>query len=351
MKTVKVSASREYDVIIGGEILSDADSYIEKALGGRPKLAVITDDRVNSLHGEALNKALCGFETVKFVFKNGEASKNINVYGEILEFLAENSITRTDAVVAFGGGVVGDMAGFAASTYLRGIRFVQIPTTLLAMVDSSVGGKTAIDLRAGKNLCGTFWQPSLVLCDHTLLSTLPDEIFSDGMAEVIKYGVIRDSSLFDELLCKNVRRDPEAVIARCVEIKRDVVNEDERDTGVRALLNFGHTAAHGIEKLSGYSISHGRAVGIGMVIAARGAAKAGICPYSAVDDIIKAVRLYGLEENCDFSASGLSEIAFSDKKRAGSSITLVLPERIGSCILKKIPVSELSGFFEMGMEK
>ncbi|MBQ4066605.1 MAG: 3-dehydroquinate synthase [Clostridia bacterium] len=349
MEIVKVSASREYDVIIGGGILSAADGYIEKALGGRPRLAVITDDRVNSLHGESLERALSGFDTVKFVFKNGEASKNIRVYGEILEFLAENSITRTDAIVAFGGGVVGDMAGFAASTFLRGIRFVQIPTTLLAMVDSSVGGKTAIDLLAGKNLCGTFWQPSLVLCDWHLLSTLTDEIFSDGMAEVIKYGIIRDRELFERLLLGGVREDPEAVIARCVSIKRDVVNEDERDTGVRALLNFGHTAAHGIEKLSNYEITHGRAVGAGMVIAARGAASRGICSDSVTEDIIKAVRLYGLCDKCDFSAEEISEVSLSDKKRAGGSITLVLPERIGSCILKKIPVEDLTNFFRSGL--
>ncbi|MBE6587981.1 MAG: 3-dehydroquinate synthase [Ruminococcaceae bacterium] len=349
METVKVSASREYDVIIGADILSDADGYIEKALGGRPRLAIITDDKVYSLHGEALESALSGFDTVKFVFKNGEASKNIRVYGEILEFLAENSITRTDAIVAFGGGVVGDIAGFAASTFLRGIRFVQIPTTLLAMVDSSVGGKTAIDLEAGKNLCGTFWQPSLVLCDWKLLSTLEDATFSDGMAEVIKYGVIRDRELFERLLMGGVREDPEAVIARCVSIKRDVVNEDERDTGVRALLNFGHTAAHGIEKLSNYEITHGRAVGAGMVIAARGAAKLGLCSPDVVEDIIKAVRLYGLTESCEFSAEGLCEISLSDKKRAGGTITLVLPEKVGSCILKKIPVEELCPFFESGL--
>ena len=349
MEKIKVSASREYEVIIHGGILADAGKYIESALKGRPKLAVITDDRVDSLHSPALESALSGFEFVKFVFKNGEASKNISVYGEILEFLAENNITRTDAIVAFGGGVVGDMAGFAASTFLRGIRFVQIPTTLLAMVDSSVGGKTAIDLRAGKNLCGTFWQPSLVLCDPHLLRTLEDETFSDGMAEVIKYGVIRDRSLFDTLLEKNVKDDPEAVIARCVAIKRDVVNEDERDTGVRALLNFGHTAAHGIEKLSSYEITHGRAVGAGMVIAARGAASLGLCDESVIDDIIKAVKLYGLTDKCDFSAEGLASVSLSDKKRAGGSITLVLPEKVGSCILKKIPVEELTSFYEKGL--
>ena len=349
MERIKVSASREYDVIIDGGILRDAGKYIESALGGRPKLAIITDDRVDSLHGEALEAALSDFEYVKFVFKNGEASKNIKIYGEILEFLAENDITRTDAIVAFGGGVVGDMAGFAASTFLRGIRFVQIPTTLLAMVDSSVGGKTAIDLGAGKNLCGTFWQPSLVLCDPCLLRTLEDETFSDGMAEVIKYGVIRDRSLFDTLLERNVKEDPAAVIARCVAIKRDIVNEDERDTGVRALLNFGHTAAHGIEKLSDYKITHGRAVGAGMVIAARGASALGLCGQRVTDDSIKALKLYGLTDKCDFSAEGLASVSLSDKKRAGDSITLVLPEKVGCCILKRIPIEELCSFYEKGL--
>ncbi len=351
MKILKVSASRSYDICIGEGILSNAGTYIEKALEGRPRLAVITDDIVDSLYSEKLEAALSGFDTVKYVFKNGEESKNINTYGEILEFLAKNSITRTDAIIAFGGGVVGDMAGFAASTFLRGIRFVQIPTTLLAMVDSSVGGKTAIDLLVGKNLCGSFWQPSLVICDHTLLKTLPDEVFSDGMAEVIKYGVIRDRALFDILVKKDVRSDPEDVIARCVEIKRDIVKDDERDTGVRALLNFGHTAAHGIEKLSGYKISHGRAVGAGMVIASRCAAKQGICDFSVVSDIIGLLKLYGLTEGFDFDPEDMAAAALSDKKRAGSSITLVLPERIGSCIFKKVPVDSLGDFFKSGMEE
>lgn len=350
MERIKVLASREYEVIVGRHILRDAGKYITEALSGHPRLAIITDDRVDSLHGAALENALCDFETVKFVFKNGEGSKNIKTYGEILEFLADNNITRTDAIVAFGGGVVGDMAGFAASTFLRGIRFIQIPTTLLAMVDSSVGGKTAIDLGAGKNLCGTFWQPSLVICDHSLLETLDDETFSDGMAEVIKYGVIRDRKLFDTLIETNVKADPEWVIARCISIKRDIVNEDERDTGVRALLNFGHTAAHGIEKLSDYEITHGRAVGMGMVIAARGAERIGLCDESVVFDIIKALRLYGLTETCDFSANDLCTHSLSDKKRAGSSITLVLPERTGSCILKKIPIDNLCTFYEKGLE-
>lgn len=349
MKIVKVSASREYDVIIGRGILGDAGEYIKATVGKDCRIAVVTDDIVDGLYGEALSCALCGFETVKFVFKNGEESKNIRTYGDILEFLCENKITRTDVIVAFGGGVVGDMAGFAAATYLRGIRFIQIPTTLLSMVDSSVGGKTAIDLDGGKNLCGSFWQPSIVICDHTLLRTLSDEIFADGMAEVIKYGVIGDRALFDTLLDGDVRRDPEEVIARCVEMKRDIVALDERDTGVRGLLNFGHTAAHGIEKQSGYKISHGKAVGMGMVIAALGAQSLGMCSPDVADEIITALSLYGLPTDCPYTAQELFESALSDKKRAGDSITLVLPERTGKCVLKKIDINKVKPFFEKGL--
>lgn len=349
MKCVSVTASRKYDVLIGGNIIKDGKKFIEEALGGRPRLAVITDDRVDGLHGKTLETALSGFDVVKFVFKNGEESKNIKTFGKILEFLAENNITRTDAVVAFGGGVVGDIAGFAASTFLRGIRFIQIPTTLLAMVDSSVGGKTAIDLEGGKNLCGTFWQPSLVLCDYSFLSTLPDEIFSDGMAEVIKYGVIRDRSLFDLLLKENAKKNIEEIIARCVSIKRDIVNEDEKDTGIRAMLNFGHTAAHSIEKLSGFEISHGRAVGIGMVIASKGAEKMGVCKKETTEEIIKAVKLYGLDTECPFSAKDVYSISLSDKKRSGEYITLVLPEETGKCILKKIHIDHTGAFFQSAL--
>ena len=348
MRKVRVTASRSYDVLIGENIVLDAGKYIEEALGGRPRLAVITDDRVNGLHGDTLERSLLGFDFVKFVFKNGERSKNIGTYGEILEFLAENNITRTDAVVAFGGGVVGDIAGFAASTFLRGIRFIQIPTTLLAMVDSSVGGKTAIDLDGGKNLCGTFWQPSLVLCDHSFLSTLPDEIFSDGMAEVIKYGVIRDRDLFELLIKEDAKKNMEEVIQRCVSIKRDIVNEDERDLGSRALLNFGHTAAHSIEKISGFD---GRAVGMGMIIASRGAESMGICKKDTTEDIIKAVKLYGLDTDCPYSAKDIYSISLSDKKRSGEYITLVLPERTGECILKKIHINDAGAFFEGALTK
>ncbi len=349
MKTVRCRASVAYDIVIGEGVLEKSAELLNKALGSKPRLAVITDDRVDSLHGDALDEALLGFETVKYVFPNGEGSKNIKTYGEILEFLCENSITRNDVIVAFGGGVCGDMAGFAAATYLRGIRFVQIPTTLLAMVDSSVGGKTAIDLAGGKNLCGAFWQPSLVICDPLLLKTLPEDIFADGMAEVIKYGVMGDSELFSALLEKSIPGGAEEMIARCVSVKRDIVEEDERESGVRALLNFGHTAAHAIEKLSDFEISHGRAVGMGMVIAARSAARDGLCSADLAEKVEKAVRLWGLDVSCPYGAAQMAECALKDKKRSGDKIKLILPEKEGKCVISSVFVSELCRFFEKGL--
>lgn len=314
------------------------------------RIAVVTDDTVNRLYGDALAQALDGIDAVKFVFPAGEDSKSIATYSALLEFLAQHQLTRTDAILAFGGGVVGDLAGFAAATYLRGIPFIQVPTTLLAAVDSSVGGKTAVDLAAGKNLCGAFWQPHLVLCDYTLLDTLSDEIFADGMAEVIKYGVMRDAALFQRLH-QPVRPDPEDVIAACVAIKRDIVEEDERDCGVRALLNFGHTAAHGIELCSNYQISHGRAVAVGMVIASRGACKLGLCQGDVADRLCELLTQYQLPIRCDFSPRQLAQAALSDKKRAGDTITLILPEEMGLCVPYKISVSHLEDFFWAGMEE
>ena len=345
MKTVRVNASRSYDVHIGRGILESLGDHVRSIFRPGVRLAVVTDDTVDALHGAALEAALCGIDHVKFVFPAGEASKNIHTYGALQEFLAEQQLTRRDGIIAFGGGVVGDLAGFAAATYLRGIPFIQVPTTLLAASDSSVGGKTAIDLGAGKNLCGAFWQPELVLCDYTLLDTLPEEIFADGMAEVIKYGVIRDAALFARLH-QPVRPDPEDVLASSIGIKRDVVEADEREGGVRMLLNFGHTAAHGIEKCSNYEISHGRAVAAGMVLAAKGAAKRGLCAPSVAEEIAALLKIHGLPTDCPFTAAELAEAALADKKRAGSTITLIVPERIGSCVPYKIDVKELERFYE-----
>lgn len=342
MKTVRVSASKEYDVVIGSGIL---DSLGEKcvSLFGKSRAAVITDSNVAPLWLDKTVASLenAGIATVTFVFPAGEESKNKETLFEILEFMAENKLTRTDFAVALGGGVTGDTTGLAASLYLRGIDFVQVPTTLLSAVDSSVGGKTAVNLTAGKNLMGAFAQPSLVLCDTETLGTLSADIFADGMAEVIKYGVIFDKDLFDRVRNGIVKSDTEDIIARCVELKRDVVAKDEFDKGDRQLLNFGHTMAHAIEKCSDFETSHGKAVAIGMVIAAKAANALGWSDENCTQAIVDANKNNALPCECDFSADELSTAALSDKKRAGDSITFVVPRKIGECYLKKIPVEDI----------
>ncbi len=349
MKTVTVSASKTYDILIGSSLFTDAGRYITPFIKGGTAV-VVSDDKVDALYGKQLVAALSatGLRVIKYVFKNGEASKNAGTFVSLLNFLAENGVTRSDAIIALGGGVVGDLSGFAASSYMRGIRFVQIPTTLLAAVDSSVGGKTAIDLDAGKNLAGAFYQPELVLCDYSLLDTLEDDVFTDGLAEVIKYGVIADSNLF-AMLKVPAKPQLEEIITRCVTIKRDIVDADEFETGPRKLLNFGHTAGHAVEHLSDYSISHGRAVAIGMAVMARACAKNGICSDADAREIVELIELNGLPVTTERTAAELARAALSDKKRSGSTITLTVPERIGSCVLKDIPVDELENLFALGL--
>lgn len=342
MKTVRVSASKEYDVVIGSGIL---DSLGKKcvSLFGKSRSAIITDSNVAPLWLDKVSESLkhAGIDVISYIFPAGEESKNIPTLTGILEFMAENRLTRTDFAVALGGGVTGDMTGLAASLYLRGIDFVQVPTTLLAAVDSSVGGKTAVNLTAGKNLMGAFAQPSLVLCDTDTLRTLSDSIFADGMAEVIKYGVIFDKELFDAVKKGNVKNNIENIIARCVELKRDVVAKDEFDKGDRQLLNFGHTLAHSIEKCSRFEVPHGKAVAIGMVIAAKAGNALGWSETDCTDEIIEANMNNGLPCKCFFSPEALADAALSDKKRAGDTITFVVPKKIGECYLKKISVKDI----------
>ncbi|MBQ7355397.1 MAG: 3-dehydroquinate synthase [Clostridia bacterium] len=345
---IPVPASRPYDVLIERGSLAHAGELIRPVLGDR-RLGILTDDTVDALYGEKLVSALAeaGYDAVKFTIPHGEESKNPENLFAFLSFLAEHHLTRTDALVALGGGVVGDLCGLAAALYLRGVEFVQIPTTLLAAVDSSVGGKTAVDIPAGKNLVGAFWQPSLVICDPDTLLTLPEDTFRDGCAEVIKYGVILDGAFFEQL--KTPLNAAETIksclldkaIARCVEIKRDVVAEDEFDRGLRGLLNFGHTLGHGIEKESNFTITHGSAVAKGSVIAAKLAVKLGLCDQAVTDGITEILTDYGFDLSCPYSAEALYNAALSDKKRAGGNITLILPEAIGKCILHKMPCEDL----------
>ena len=344
MITVTIDASKQYDIQIGAGILHTIGQET-RSLGKAEKVCIVSDSNVWPLYGEIVAKSLEieGFDVISFVFPAGEESKNSTVYLELMNFLAESQLTRTDILIALGGGVVGDLCGFTAATYLRGIRFIQIPTTLLSAVDSSVGGKTAIDLPAGKNLCGAFCQPSLVLCDTDTLNTLPHEIFLDGCAEVIKYGVLYDAEFFRYLEETGPDFDREKVIARCVELKRNVVMADEFDTGERMKLNLGHTIGHGVEAMSNFTLSHGKAVAIGMSIVA----KASHCPDA--DRIIRCLQQFSLPVTVSYCADDIFRYTLSDKKRSGSSLRLIIPISIGNCQIVPTPVEEIRSFIQAGL--
>ena len=342
-RTIDVSASRCYNIHIGRGLLAAVGELVRPLLGNC-RLAVLTDSNVDALYGNAMMQHLAsaGYDACKYVIPAGEASKCADNLLAFLNFLAREQITRSDAVIAFGGGVVGDLGGLSASLYLRGIKYIQVPTTLLAAVDSSVGGKTAIDIPAGKNLVGSFYQPSMVCCDTALMDTLPAEIYRDGCAEVIKYGMILDATLYDTL--HTLPFDREAVVARCVEIKRDVVQQDEFDNGIRGLLNFGHTFGHAIEKLSNFGVSHGEAVAKGMVIAAKIAPLCGLCDVA--DELSALLVEYGFDITCGYSACEIYDALLSDKKRRGGNISVVLPRAVGDCVLHTLPVEELKGLLQ-----
>lgn len=350
MRTVKVHASSTYDILIGAGLLSETGERI-KSLFGCVKACIVTDDTVDTLYSRKVEASLSAenITFVKFTIPHGEASKNADNLISLLEFLAQNRLTGSDIIIALGGGVVGDLAGFAAGIYLRGIKFIQVPTTLLAAVDSSVGGKTAIDLKAGKNLAGVFHQPSLVICDTTTLDTLSPETFSDGCAEVIKYGVINDIDFFEYLEKNDIKENIDFVIESCVTNKAKIVNVDEFDKGIRQLLNLGHTIGHAIEICSSLTITHGQAVAIGMMIATKIAIALDLCPEEDLRRIETVLEKVGLPTKTDFTAKELASVATADKKRAGDKINLILPHGIGNCQPVKINVTELENIIEKGL--
>ena len=350
MNVVKVNTSSNYDVKIGSDLLSHLGAEVSQVTKVGIA-AIVSDSNVWPLYGEIATKSLesAGFKVIPYIFPAGENSKNGATYLDLMNFLAVNHVTRSDCLIALGGGVVGDLTGFAAATYLRGISYIQVPTTLLAAVDSSVGGKTAIDLDCGKNLVGAFYQPKLVLCDTDTLQTLPVDIFHDGCAEVIKYGILYDAQLFDHLVCSGLAFDREAVITRCVELKRNVVSEDEYDTGCRMKLNLGHTLGHGVESGSHYTVSHGKAVAIGTAIISRAAAKLSFCAEETANQIVLILQKFGLPTETDYSAQVLFDATLSDKKRNGSTVNLIIPEEIGQCMIRPTQINELKAFIEAGL--
>lgn len=341
MRTVTVKTGRPYEVLIGAGLLSDIGKRVA-AVTTVGRAMLVSDDNVYAIYGEKVGKALeeSGFQISRFVIRNGEESKNLQIYGQILESLCENRFTRDDVIIALGGGVTGDLAGFVAATYQRGIPFVQVPTSLLAAVDSSVGGKTAVDLPNGKNQVGCFYQPVLVLCDTDTLQTLPKEEYRNGCAEIIKYGMLDGPELFGKLESKPVSEQYEDIIERCVSIKRDYVEQDEYDRGMRMLLNLGHTIGHAVETCSEFRVPHGNGVAIGMAKIAAAAARKGFCGEDTAKRLTALIRVYGLPTKTSFAKDDLWAAAMNDKKNATDAMRIVVPEAIGRCSVIRLSREE-----------
>lgn len=355
IETVRVdTASRSYDVVVGPDLLDSLGERVS-ALSDYDAAFVVTDSNVDPLYLRRVVTSIerTGLRAPSFTVPAGERFKRLDTLGAILEAAADAGLTRDSVVVALGGGVVGDMAGLVAATYMRGIEVVQVPTTLLAMVDSSVGGKTAIDLSTGKNLVGAFLQPSLVVADVGCLSTLEEEVFVDGIGEVVKHGVLASSDLFDELAERPLTQGADAnylthVVAENVRIKRDVVNQDERERGLRQTLNLGHTLGHAIEGALGFTLGHGHCVAIGLCCVARATERLGWTNPGIARLIEDCVAAQGLPTDTDVPHDQILAFATHDKKRHGNGVNLVVPQDIASAHIRHISLGELAKIIELG---
>lgn len=334
LMNVKTS-SHNYDIVIEKGVFSRIADEIKDVARG--KLFIVTDENVHNLYGTKIKDRLSAFETHYMVLPSGETTKSLKVLNEIYSALADAKITRTDTIIAFGGGVIGDITGFAAATFLRGVKFIQIPTTLLSQVDSSVGGKVAVNLEQGKNLVGSFYPPAKVVIDTEFLNTLPKRVFSDGMAEVIKYACIRDKELFD-ILSGDITDCMDEIVHRCLEIKRAVVENDEFDTGERMILNFGHTFGHAVEKMYGYgTYTHGEAVAIGMLKITEATEKIGYTANGTVVELKDLLQKYDLVfPDFTFESQEAQNIMSLDKKGDGGDINYIFIKEIGKCEIVKM---------------
>ena len=338
---IDVNASTNYRVEIGPGTLRLTGGRLRALCPRAERVVVVSDDTVFPLHGETVLSSLrdAGLTASEYIVPHGESTKTASTLLSLLNRLTEAGLARTDALVALGGGMVGDLTGFAAAVYMRGIAYVQCPTTLLASVDSSVGGKTAVDLPAGKNLMGAFWQPRAVLCDTDALATLPETVFADGCAEVVKTAILFDPPLFDRA----------SVIARCVAHKRDIVAQDEFDIGRRALLNLGHTLGHAVEAYSDFSLTHGQAVAIGTATVCRAAASMGYAEPDLPELTETCLARFGLPARTDAPLDELMPLLLSDKKRAGSRVNVVVPRSLGHCEAVPMTKDELYSFMKAGI--
>ncbi|MBP3894399.1 MAG: 3-dehydroquinate synthase [Atopobiaceae bacterium] len=349
------TTSRSYDVHVGRGLLESAGPVCSQAVVGRVA-AIISDSNVAPLYAHAVCQSLeaSGFETTVLTFPAGERNKRFATLESLLEGLAQAELSRDDVVIALGGGITGDMGGLAAALYLRGIHVVQIPTSLLAMVDSSVGGKTAVDLPQGKNLAGAFFQPSAVIADIDCLSTLSHELFTDSCGEVIKHGVLADPALFDELGASPINAEgypPDElvrIVARNIQIKRDVVNADETERGLRQTLNLGHTLGHAIEAASEYRLGHGSSVAAGLCCIARASAKKGWCSQDTAKRIVEVTEAFGLPTDTNVDHETILSYACHDKKRHAGTVNAIIPCEIGRVEIRKLTIDELASLIELG---
>lgn len=337
MLTIDMNILRPHKIGIGRDLLKECGKYIKWAHGPCSVL-IITDDEVDEIYGDIVSESLEeeGFEQYRFVFPSGEQSKNLDLIDNIYQVLSGQEFDRTDIIVSLGGGVVSDIAGFVAATYMRGIEVIHIPTTMMAMIDAAIGGKAGINTSAGSNMVGVFCMPSMVLCDIDTLDTLPDEVFRDGLAEAIKYGIISGNELFSLFEGGIDRDNMENIISKCIEIKKEYVEKDIYDQHIRKMLNLGHTIGNAIEAASGYSVSHGEALA------------AGITAMAEIFESPCAQRLKSVFINCgfemndiDFTAEELAPYAAADKKKGGDFVVIVIPRDIGVCELERLPITEI----------
>lgn len=348
-----VLADKSYQIIVKRHALDSVGEWIA-SLWQNKKIAIISDENVYPIYGDKIRQQLADYEVCHYAVPAGENSKSLDMANTLYEFLADQQFTRSDAIIALGGGVVGDLAGFVASTYMRGIAFAQIPTSLLAQVDSSIGGKTAVNSSRAKNMIGTFAQPDGVLIDPETLNTLPDMRIREGIAEIIKCGAISDASLWQDLEkltgLPDLLAHSEAVILKALQVKKTVVEEDEFDNGLRLLLNFGHTIGHAIENTAGYGkISHGEAVAIGMVKISQTAEAKKLMPAGITDKIITMNQKYGLPITYrPWEAEKFYAAITHDKKARGDSLNIILLEEIGKAKIQKIKLFEMQDYLVEG---
>lgn len=345
MRKIEVHASTPYEVVIGSGVSQKLTDYLA-AFGRKGKVMIVSDTNVAPLYAESVADELVyhGYEPSIFTFDAGEESKNLKTYADILSFLAEEGFTRSDTLIALGGGVVGDMGGFAAATYMRGIHFINMPTSLLAAIDSSVGGKTAVDLPQGKNLVGAFYQPELVLFDTDFIKTLPYDEIRNGLGEGVKYAVLEGGEIFDILTVGLTSENLEEFIFLAVDAKRRIVEADEKESGIRKFLNLGHTIAHAVETLTDFVVPHGVAVAYGVRVMARLAYERG---ELSEGDFYKIEELL-LQNDLALELNPVEELIpyFSaDKKRAGNNLTLVTIAGIGDCRLTEIDLADAKRYF------